>query len=43
MKEDTRKEIRQKMADYRQPAPEVSWDVLKKALAQTQEEIHKLQ
>ena len=33
MKEETRKEIRQKMADYRQPAPEVSWDVLEKALA----------
>jgi len=33
MKEETRKEIRQKMADYRQPAPEVSWDVLEEALA----------
>ncbi len=34
MKEETRKEFKKKMADYRQPAPEVSWDVLEKALAQ---------
>ena len=34
MKEETRKEFKKKMANYRQPAPEVSWDVLEKALAQ---------
>ena len=34
MKEETRKEFKKKMADYRQPTPEVSWDVLEKALAQ---------
>ncbi len=33
MKEQTRKELQQKMADYRQPAPEISWDELEKALA----------
>ena len=38
MKEETRKEFKKKMADYRQPAPEVSWDVLEKALAQNRKE-----
>ena len=33
MKEQTKKEIQQKLADYRQPAPEVSWAELEKALA----------
>lgn len=33
MKEQTRKELQQMMADYRQPAPEISWVELEKALA----------
>ncbi|MCR5130293.1 MAG: outer membrane beta-barrel protein [Prevotella sp.] len=33
MKEQTRKDIRQKMADYKQPAPDVEWAELEKALA----------
>ena len=33
MKEQWRQQMQQKMADYRQPAPKVSWDALNKALA----------
>lgn len=33
MKEQWRQQMQQKMADYQQPAPEVSWDQLDKALA----------
>ena len=33
MKEQWRQQMQQKMADYQQPAPEVSWDLLDKALA----------
>lgn len=33
MKEQTRKDMQQKLADYRQPAPEISWVELEKALA----------
>lgn len=33
MKEQWRQQLRQKMADYRQPAPEVSWDEIEKAVA----------
>ena len=33
MKEQTRKDMQQKLADYRQPAPEISWAELEKALA----------
>ena len=33
MKEQWRQQMQQKMADYKQPAPEVSWDALDKALA----------
>lgn len=33
MKEQTRKEMQQKLADYRQPAPDISWAELEKALA----------
>lgn len=33
MKEEWRQQMQQKMADYRRPAPEVSWDGLNKALA----------
>ena len=33
MKEQWRQQMRQKMADYRQPAPEVSWDEIEKAVA----------
>jgi hypothetical protein len=33
MKEQWRQQMQQKMADYQQPAPEVSWEMLDKALA----------
>ena len=33
MKEEWRQQMRQKMADYGQPAPEVSWDEIEKAVA----------
>lgn len=33
MKEQWRQQMQQKMADYKRPAPEVSWDELDKALA----------
>ena len=33
MKEQWRQQMHQKMADYQQPAPEVSWDLLDKTLA----------
>ena len=33
MKEQWRQEMQQKMAGYKRPAPEVSWDELSKALA----------
>lgn len=33
MKEQWRQQMQQKMADYQQPAPEVSWDLLDKTLA----------
>ena len=33
MKEQWKQQMRQKMADYREPAPEVSWDEIEKALA----------
>ena len=33
MKEQWRQQMRQKMADYKQPAPEVSWDEIEKAVA----------
>ena len=33
MKEHWKEEIRQKMADYEEPAPEVSWDEIEKAVA----------
>ena len=33
MKEQWIEELRQKMADYKEPAPEVSWDEIKKAVA----------
>ncbi len=33
MKEQTRKDMQQKLADYRQPAPDISWGELEKALA----------
>ena len=33
MKEQWRQQMQQKLADYQQPAPEVSWDALDKALA----------
>ena len=33
MKEQTIKDIQKKLADYRQPAPEISWDELEKTLA----------
>ena len=33
MKEHWKQQMRQKMADYREPAPEVSWDEIDKALA----------
>jgi hypothetical protein len=32
MKEQWRQHMQQKMADYRQPAPEVSWEKIDKAL-----------
>lgn len=32
MKEKTRKEMQQKLADYRRPAPDISWTELEKAL-----------
>jgi hypothetical protein len=34
MKEQTRKDMQQKLADYRQPAPDISWGELEKALAE---------
>ena len=33
MKEQWKQQMRQKMADYKEPAPEVSWDEIEKALA----------
>lgn len=33
MKEQWRQQMRQKMADYKQPAPEVSWDEIEKTVA----------
>ena len=33
MKEQWRQQMRQKMADYKEPAPEVSWDEIEKAVA----------
>ena len=33
MNEQWRKQMRQKMADYRQPAPELSWDEIEQAVA----------
>ena len=33
MKEQTRKDMQQKLADYRQPAPDISWSELETALA----------
>jgi len=33
MKEQWKQQMRQKMADYKEPAPEVSWDEIDKALA----------
>lgn len=33
MKEQTRKDMQQKLADFRQPAPDISWGELEKALA----------
>ncbi len=38
MKEQTRKEMQQKLADYRQPAPNISWAELEKALAANKKE-----
>ena len=35
MKEQWRQQMQQKMADYKRPAPEVSWDALDNALAQS--------
>ena len=32
MKEEWKKQMQQKMADYRQPAPEVSWNEIDKLL-----------
>ena len=34
MKEQTRKDMQQKLADYRQPVPDISWGELEKALAE---------
>lgn len=37
MKEQWRQQMRQKMADYRQPAPEVSWDEIEGAVAKNKQ------
>ena len=38
MKEQWRQALRQKMADYKEPAPEVSWDEIDKALAHNRQQ-----
>lgn len=38
MKEEWKKQLRQKMADYQQPAPEVSWEEIEEAVAASSHE-----
>ena len=39
MKEQWKQQMRQKMADYKEPAPEVSWDEIDKALAANKQQV----
>ena len=39
MKEQWRQQMQQKLADYKRPAPEVSWDALDKALASNRHKV----
>lgn len=39
MKEQWRQQMQQKMADYRQPAPKVSWEKIDKALANNKQKV----